>query len=267
MENTRPQGVKKSTIYLNSHVPQNPSLEYAESIEIPKRITRIISKGGGSTIDVGKWLARKFHVKHTAIPTTAGTGSEVTKYCVLTVDGKKQTFVDDAFIPDRYVLDGANVVSLPPLFTVATGLDALCQAYESLWSKQATTESKAYAEEAIRLVNEFLPKCLKSPNKVAYREQMLKAANLSGRAINIAPTNVCHAISYPLTTWYQIPHGIACSLTLKYFGARLGYDITLPWVCKYKIDKKKVAKETINHPKLNGFPLEITEKDICEALN
>src|SRR3990167_7947620 len=114
--------------------PVNPTKEYADSIKITEDTTEIISQGGGSTIDVGKWLAKKYNLKHTVIPTTAGTGSEVTKYCVLTVDGKKVTFEDEKFIPTGYLLDPKLVTTCPKEVTISAGLDALSQALESLWS-------------------------------------------------------------------------------------------------------------------------------------
>jgi alcohol dehydrogenase class IV len=104
-------------------------LEYADSFDIPKGTTEILSVGGGSTLDVGKWLAFKYKLRHTAIPTTAGTGSEVTRYCVLTVQGKKTTY--ELRKPDSYILDPRLVTTLPELHTLSSGLDALCQALEA----------------------------------------------------------------------------------------------------------------------------------------
>ena len=124
--------------YLNQGVPSNPTLEYAESIILPADTTVILSEGGGSTIDVGKWLARKYNLPHIVVPTTAGTGSEVTKYCVLTEKGKKVTYTDDKFIPTSYILDPHLVTTCPREVTLSAGLDAMSQALEAMWSKNKT---------------------------------------------------------------------------------------------------------------------------------
>lgn len=258
-------------IYTNKNAPPNPTIEYAESIIIPKGTTEIVSEGGGSTIDVGKWVARKYHLKHTAIPTTAGTGAEVTRFCVLTVDGKKTTYEDVRFLPDSYVLDPRLVVSLPHLHTLSSGLDALSQALESFWSKRATDESKNYSNTAVALVFENLKASLAEPRDELRRMNMLMAANLSGRAIDITRTNVCHAISYPLTQWYGIPHGIACGMSLKYFARKAVnldledfiHDLDLP---QYDIDPVSIASNVITSKKLKDCPFEVTEEDICRSL-
>ncbi len=256
------------------HAPPNPTLEYAqgEKIKVPPNTTEIISQGGGSTIDVAKWVAKELGLKHTAIPTTAGTGSEVTKYVVLTVNGKKTTFVDDSYIPDSYILDPNLVVSLPRLHTISSGLDALCQSFESVWSKNATQESLSYAKSAIELIRQNLGKCVDNPEDTRARANMLLAANLSGRAINITKTNVCHAISYPLTDLYQIPHGIACAMTLPYFAKLYtGIDM-LPFIKSFNLeprffDKLKVTQIAIKSEKLKDCPQQVTPEDILTALN
>jgi alcohol dehydrogenase len=257
-------------IYLLEHCPVNPTLEYAQELvkKIPKGCTEIVSRGGGSTIDVGKWVTRSLNLVHTAIPTTAGTGSEVTRYCVLTVDGKKTTYTADEFIPDYYVLDPKLLTTLPELHTISSGLDALSQSLESLWSKNSTPESRDYSLRAIDLILKYLPISVKNPLDENARLQMLISGNFSGMAINITKTNVCHAISYPLTDKYNIPHGIACSLSLAYFTQKSGleFDIkgflekfSLP---KYEFDKKEVADIAIQSEKLKDFPGNITYEDL-----
>lgn len=257
---------------LLEHCPPNPSLIFAESLEIPKGIKHIYSQGGGSTIDVGKWLAAKYKLKHTAIPTTAGTGSEVTKYCVLTVDGKKTTF--DLKEPDSYILDPHLVVTLPELHTLSSGLDALCQAVEAFWSTNGTPESKNYAAIAIELALTNLRKSMQDPNNEIYRMNMLMAANFSGRAINITRTNVCHAISYPLTELYGIPHGIACAMSLRYFAKKINILPNIDWDMifvpfifpKYDIDREAIADIVIKSEKLKSYPQKITKLDIIQSL-
>lgn len=256
--------------YLLRHCPPNPTLEYAESIELPKGTTEVVSVGGGSTIDVGKWLSFKYKVYHTAIPTTAGTGSEVTRYCVLMVEGKKKTH--ELRRPDSYVLDPRLVTSLPELHTLSSGMDALCQALESFWSVNATNESKNYSAVAYEMVMANLKKSMEEPQNQIYRMNMLMAANFSGRAIEITKTNVCHAISYPLTELYNIPHGIACAMSLRYFAKK--HNLDLDWwflqfnLPKYEIEPGKVADIVLkdNSEKLNTYPHKITKLDIIESI-
>lgn len=259
--------------FLIENVPPNPSIEFANNVVVPKGTTEIVSRGGGSTIDVAKWVARRNGLKHIAVPTTAGTGSEVTPFVVLTVDGRKKTFTDQRFVPDAYILDPFLVVSLPEEHTVASGLDALSQSLESIWSTKATTESIQYATVGMELAIKSLRRTIEKPDDVNARMDMLIAANMSGRAIAITQTNVCHAISYPLTDWYGIPHGIACAMSLGYFADKVGFPlgdilkkVLEPYKKKYKIDRKKVAKEAIKSLKLEQFPLPVTELDIYKSL-
>lgn len=248
----------------------NPNLDDVIKIKIPKGTREIISEGGGSTIDVGKWIARDKKLKHTAIPTTAGTGSEVTRFCVLNVEGKKTTFEDEKFIPDAYILDPNKVVSLPTIHTVSSGLDALSQAMEASWSIKKTPESYMYSQSAISMIPKNLLISKDKPENLKARMNMLIAANLSGRAINITRTNVCHAISYPLTDLYGIPHGIACAMSLGYFAKKMGIEIDdylKMFNLNYKIDPEKVANIAIKSPKLKDFPKPITKEDIIHSLS
>lgn len=250
--------------------PQNPTLEYAESIVPPKGTTEIVSIGGGSTIDVGKWVSFKYKLYHSAVPTTAGTGSEVTRYCVLTTDGKKKTY--ELRRPDGYILDPRLVTSLPELYTLSSGMDALCQALESFWSTNATLESKNYATIAYELVIANLKKSMEQPQNEIYRMNMLIAANMSGRAIEITKTNVCHAISYPLTDLYGVPHGIACAMSLRYFAKKIGVNLEdwfLQFILpKYDLDVDKVAETVLKDSadKLKSYPHKITKVDILKSL-
>lgn len=254
--------------FLVPKCPPNPSLEFAESIKIPNGTTSILSIGGGSTIDVGKWLASKYNLPHTVIPTTAGTGSEVTRYCVLTTNGKKKTY--ELKKPDSFILDPRLVISLPELHTLASGMDALSQSLESWWSTNSTPESKLYSQLAYNLVFANLKLSMEFPKNERYRMEMLIAANFSGRAIEITKTNVCHAISYPLTELYGIPHGIACAMSLRYFAKKVGIDLDF-WFLqfklpKYEIDVEKIADIVIESEKLKSYPQKIQRLDIVNAL-
>ncbi len=260
--------------FLIEHCPPNPSLEYALKLksQVPTGTSEIVSIGGGSTIDVAKYIAGELKLPHTAIPTTAGTGSEVTKYVVLTTNGKKKTYTNNKYIPTSYVLDPELVVSLPRLHTLSSGLDTLSQAFESLWSRNATKESRAYSKIAIRLTLKNLKECLDHPENKLARMDMLIAANMSGRAINITKTNVCHAISYPLTDWYGIPHGIACAISLPYFTKKfLKIDISKFMkqlgIPEYSFDMAKVAREVMPSEKLQDCPKRVTHEDLLSYVS
>jgi alcohol dehydrogenase class IV len=256
--------------FLLQHVPPNPTIEYANNVVVPPGVTEIISRGGGSTIDVGKWVAKKYNLKHTVIPTTGGTGSEETRYVVLMVDGKKKTFTDEKFKPQAYVLDPHLSVSLSKEHTLASGLDAISQCLESLWSTKSTPESINYAYAGLQLGLDNLEKAVNSPEDLEARMNMLLAANMSGRAINITQTNICHAISYPLTEEYGIPHGIACGLSLCYFANKMGFadvaKVVKPLLPKYKVDRRAVAKKVILNAKIQDFSQPVTEMDIYKSL-
>ena len=116
-------------------------------------------------------------------------------------------------LPDWAIVDAQFTNRLPSFITATTGMDALSQGIESYWSVRATDESKQYATEAIKIALQHLRDAVQRPDDVS-RNGMAKAAHLSGKAINISKTTACHAMSYPLTSHYGIPHGHAVALTL-----------------------------------------------------
>lgn len=242
-----------------AQVSPNPTLEQAQHLlnqvkSLGPQVTEIESTGGGSTIDVGKYIAWKLKLPHTAIPTTAGSGSEVTKYAVFTIDGKKKTIEDEALIPTSYKLVPELVTSLPPLHTIAGGLDALAHAVESYWSPKATEESKRWAMFAINGITATLFDSYKNPQNEYLRYRMLESSNYAGRCINVTKTSICHALSYPLTSKRGTPHGIAVASTLPTFMRYFGFRSDLI----YKTEK--LLKDfKIERPKL-------TDEDIAEAM-
>ena len=188
----------------------------------------VVSLGGGSAIDVAKCVKlfsamdenknyltqehKYINLKHIAIPTTAGTGSESTHFAVIYFEGKKQSVHDDIILPDIAILDYHLLLSLPLYQKKSTLLDALCQAIESIWSVNSTLQSKTYAKKAIKLILEnedgYLNGDVKSSKK------MIEASNLAGKAINITKTTAAHAMSYKLTSIYGLAHGHAVALAL-----------------------------------------------------
>lgn len=196
----------------------------------------IISLGGGSSIDTGKALAvvltegghilehEGYHAlskrltPHIAIPTTAGTGSEMTMITVITDTQRGQkTYIGSYFLhPDVAVLDPTIVTGLPPGLTAATGMDAMSHAVEGLFSSLKNPLSDAYAMEAIKLITCYLPKCLQTPDDLTARGQMLLAANMAGTCFSNAMVSLNHAMAHSLGALYHIHHGTLNALLLPH---------------------------------------------------
>ena len=205
----------------------------------------VVALGGGSAIDIGKLiglLAKQpasprdliageapFQTAATpmiAIPTTSGTGSEATHFSVAYIDGDKYSVAHPSSLPDIALVDPALTVNLPKSITAATGLDAFCQAMESIWAVGSTEQSREYAKQALHLVWNNLANAVLAPTLEA-RLAMSHGAHLAGKAINIGKTTSSHALSYFVTSRYGIPHGIAVSLTISQmlsFNARVSED-------------------------------------------
>jgi len=192
----------------------------------------VVAVGGGSVIDMAKivnfWAANDIHegtffdgvgqhiskgLPLIAIPTTAGSGSEATRFATLYDGGIKRSVEHDWILPDFVILDPALTESLPPGVTAATGMDALAHSMESYWSIRSTGESKDYARRSIELIFFNLASAVNSPD-IETRTAMLEGAHLAGKAINITRTTAVHALSYPLTSHFNIPHGHAVALSL-----------------------------------------------------
>lgn len=188
----------------------------------------ILAVGGGSAIDVAKciklwckmdpsqnYLSQEYKdtgVPLIAVPTTAGTGSESTRYAVVYYDGKKQSVTHDSILPDYAVLDSSVLKTLPLYQKKCTMLDALCQGIESWWSVHSTNESKGYAKQAVGMILDYMDTYLAGSDEAA--GSIMLAANYAGRAINITQTTAAHAMSYKLTSLYGLPHGHAVALCL-----------------------------------------------------
>ena len=186
----------------------------------------IFAIGGGSAMDVAKCIklystldSKKNYLKQDiiendtellAVPTTAGTGSEATRFAVIYYNGNKQSVSHESCIPSVVLFDASLINSLPIYQKKVTVMDALSHAFESMWSINSTEESKKYSENAIRLINNNIDQYLQGNNEK--NEVMLYAANMAGKAINITQTTAGHAMCYKLTSLYGIPHGHAAAL-------------------------------------------------------
>lgn len=159
------------------------------------------------------------HLPLLALPTTAGTGSEVTCVSVLTdhANGKKSPIVSDAFYPRIALIDPALTRSMPPHVTAGTGIDVLSHAIEGYWSRGHQPICDACALHAARLVLEYLPVAYREPDNMEAREKMCEASVIAGLAFTLPKTTCSHACSFPLTNIHHIPHGEACGLTLDWF--------------------------------------------------
>lgn len=192
----------------------------------------IMAIGGGSAIDVAKCIKLYSNMQgrgenggflkqpivantipFLAMPTTAGTGSEATRFAVIYYDDKKQSVADNSCIPTTVLFDPSVLKTLPIYQKKATMMDAFCHAIESFWSVNSNEESKKYSADAIKLILESMNGYLENDDKA--NAEMLKAANLAGKAINITQTTAGHAMCYKLTSLYGIAHGHAAALCVK----------------------------------------------------
>ncbi|NMA94219.1 MAG: phosphonoacetaldehyde reductase [Clostridiales bacterium] len=172
----------------------------------------IVAVGGGSSIDTAKAIKYYSGAKLPimAVPTTSGTGSEATHFAAIYKDGEKCSLADEKLLPEYVILRADLLKTLSLYQKKCTMLDALCQAIESWWSRGATKESIRYSKEAVNLILANMESYLR--NEDSGNENMLLAANLAGRAINISTTTAAHAMSYKLTSLYGIPHGHAVAI-------------------------------------------------------
>lgn len=203
----------------------------------------ILAVGGGSTIDVAKALSALWYMKggvfgrsdllssiqtkqylrHAteipiwAVPTTAGTGSEVTRWATIwDKECEKKLSVDAPWLcPTRACEVPEFTISMPPQLTLSTGLDALCHAVEAYWAKSSNPMLREISKTSVRLIVEYLPGALSSPRSLINREKMCLGSLFSGLAFSHTRTTACHSISYPLTARFGIEHGIACALSLS----------------------------------------------------
>ena len=195
----------------------------------------IAAVGGGSAIDLAKAASvraekiseyhgtgkavPKEHLPVIALPTTAGTGSEVTCVSVLTdrSTGKKCPINSESFYPKAAVIDPELTLTVPPGVTASTGIDVLCHAVEGYWSRGHQPICDAIAVHAARLVLDHLPRAFSAPDDIEARERLAEASVMAGLAFTLPKTTAPHACSFPLTGIYGIPHGEACGLTLDSF--------------------------------------------------
>jgi alcohol dehydrogenase len=213
-ENPKIQDVEKGILLFNEH---NCDLTIAigggSAIDIAKLINSLsnIPNDLEETIKSNRLEQRPF--PFVAIPTTAGTGSEATHFAVMYINGEKYSFAHKYILPDYVIINSEFTYSTPAYLTACTGADAFCQAMESMWATGGSAESKGYAEKAIILVWNNLVEAVVN-NNYAAKDAVMEGAYWAGKAINISKTTASHALSYKMTSLFNVPHGHAVAITL-----------------------------------------------------
>jgi phosphonate metabolism-associated iron-containing alcohol dehydrogenase len=210
----------------------------------------VVALGGGSAIDCAKAmlvrtahgrfgellqamegdakdLPQHGHRRLLAIPTTAGTGSEVTPWATVwdQQGGRKLSLHLPCTWPEAAIVDAALMTSLPPAVTLASGLDALSHAFEALWNVHRNPVSASLAVTAARAIVATLPALMRAPSRLDLREALATAALQAGLAFSNTRTALAHSLSYDITLAHGTAHGIACSFSLpRILALALGRD-------------------------------------------
>lgn len=219
--------------------PKSSTIDRAVELARKEQVDLVIGLGGGSSLDAAKLTAALVNnpgltaeyltgeknlaqdsLPMIAIPTTAGTGSEVTSVAVVNNvrDGLKQPIGDNRLYPRIALVDPKLTYSMPGSVTAATGLDALAHALESYWAVTANPVSDLLAMGAAELILNNLRIAYDHPSDILAREKMAMASTIAGLAFSQTKTTGPHAVSYVLTNRFGVPHGVACALTLEQFA-------------------------------------------------
>lgn len=225
-----------------------------------KNVDGVIGLGGGSSLDVAKLIAVLINTEQPLadmygienisgsrlplilLPTTAGTGSEVTPISIITTGATTKSGVVSAkLLPDIAVLDAELTIGLPPSITAATGIDAMVHAIEAFTSKiKKNIYADMLAKEALKLMSENIVEAVNNGKNLEARSNMMLGAMMAGQAFANSPVAAVHALAYPLGGNYHIPHGLSNALVLPHvlkFNAPEAQDLyaeLLPFVTSGK---------------------------------
>ena len=291
-------------------VEQNPQLSgIIETVKLCRETNAdaVIGIGGGSSLDTAKFAAaislgdgeaeeyyrgtRPFPEKRLtiiAVPTTAGTGSEVTQVSVVSHGTEKKTINNPVFMPRAAIVDPVLSSTVPPRTTMNTGLDALAHALEGYWSRNHQPISDLMAVEAVRIILANLERAYRDGADREARANMAYAALLGGLSFALPKTAASHACSYPLSEDYHLPHGEACAFTLDSL-VRINADERLEYLCHAvglsgteelaeriaalktlgglrthlsdlgEVDLDKLCRDCAAHPLMNNNPVRLDE--------
>ena len=249
--------LRAAHVYAFSEVPPEPDERVVRrGVELLDRTSPdlVVAVGGGSVIDAAKAM-RLFHehptktmeeltlpfldprkrvadyprevhrVRLVAVPTTSGTGSEVSPAAVITVGTHKETLVDYSLVPDIAIIDPLLTLSLPPAITADSGVDALTHALEAVVSIFASPYTDAFCVQSARLIFDALPRAFADGGDVQARTDMANAATLAGLAFANAFVGTNHALAHAVGAWFDIPHGRANGIFLPHV---LRYNAAVP---------------------------------------
>jgi alcohol dehydrogenase len=221
-------------------VPPDSSISVVRTIATlyrKEKCDSIIAVGGGSVIDTGKAVnilvseggddLAKYSgagvIKHPlnpffVVPTTAGTGSEVTSVAVITdeIKGVKLPFTSSFLLPNAAIIDPRMTITLPPHITAATAMDAMTHSVEAFTCMAKNPLSDAYATAAIKKVSQFLPKVMNNPKDVDGRLELAQASTMAGIAFSNSMVGLVHALGHATGAICHLPHGLCMSLYLPY---------------------------------------------------
>jgi len=227
---------------IHDRVTPNPDLDGLDKLIREYRFFNpelILAMGGGSVMDTAKVLSLFLNqggdyplndhfrqgtpIRNVSaiglllVPTTSGTGAEVTPFATVWDDRHKKKYSLDhpAAFARTALLDSELTLGLSRQNTLYTGLDALSHALESLWNRHAGPVSRLYAQSALQRIVHSLPRVLENGDDLECRTSMQEAALFAGMAISSTRTAIAHAISYPLTLHFAVPHGLAAAFTLS----------------------------------------------------
>lgn len=309
------------TIYgIFSDITPNPLLSEVEKAANKLKDMNadfVIALGGGSSLDLAKFASSMVfanfpsieyfykrqtftneHLPLIAIPTTGGTGSEVTAVSVCNDDetGNKAPLNHNNFFPALAIVDPNLTLSVPPYITAVTGLDAMSHALEAFWSVNNQPICDMFAKESLKLIFANLEKAYDDGNDIEARTNMSLGALYAGLAFAQAKTAAVHGCSYPLSTDYNLCHGEACAFTLDLFllenakvderlhtlAKDLGFlsveamaDKIMALKKKFKLkttfkdlgkeDIETLAKKCVKHPLFNNNPKKYTQEELTKV--